>query len=81
MNKTFRTITSVALILSVFNTYAVAQGDSSHFRRIEQVNKYIDDYYEINDTKLYISSGLGTDKYKMRAFNKPSFNVYKLRQN
>lgn len=43
--------------------------------------KYIDDYYEINDTKLYISSGLGTDKYKMRAFNKPSFNVYKLRQN
>lgn len=45
MNKTFRTITSVALLLSVFNTYAVAQGDSSHFRRIEQVNKYIDDYY------------------------------------
>lgn len=40
--------------------------------------KYIDDYYEVNNIKLYISSGLGTDKYKMRAFNKPSINTYKL---
>jgi len=41
--------------------------------------EYYDNYYEFNNTKLYISSGLGTSKYKFRFLNKPSINLYRLR--
>lgn len=41
--------------------------------------KYYDEYYELNNTKLYISSGIGTNKYKLRFLNKPSINLYRLR--
>ena len=41
--------------------------------------KYYDEYYELNNTKLYISSGIGTSKYKFRFLNKPSINLYRLR--
>lgn len=40
---------------------------------------YYKEYYELNNTKLYISSGIGTSKYKLRFLNKPSFNLYRLR--
>ena len=40
--------------------------------------KYYDEYYKINNTDLYISSGLGTSLYKFRLFNKPSFNFYRI---
>lgn len=40
---------------------------------------YTEEYYELENTKLYISSGIGTTKYKFRAFNKPSINFYRLR--
>ncbi len=40
--------------------------------------KYYDEYYKINNTDLYISSGLGTSKVKFRLFNKPSFNFYRI---
>lgn len=41
--------------------------------------KYYQDYYEINDTKLYISSGLGTNnKSGIRLFCRPSINLYRL---
>lgn len=40
---------------------------------------YINDYYEINNTKLFISSGIGTSKHKFRLLNKPSINFYRLR--
>ena len=40
---------------------------------------YTDEYYELNNTKLYISSGVGTTKYKFRLLNKPSINFYRLR--
>lgn len=43
--------------------------------------KYNKDYQKINNTDLYISSGLGTTKYKFRLFNHPSFNFYRLNQN
>lgn len=39
---------------------------------------YYDERYQINDTLLYISSGIGTSKYPIRLFNKPSFNFYRL---
>ena len=40
--------------------------------------KYYEEYYKINNTDLYISSGLGTSMYKFRLFNKPSFNFYRI---
>lgn len=40
---------------------------------------YTDDYYELDNTKLFISSGIGTSKYKFRLLNKPSINFYRLR--
>lgn len=40
--------------------------------------KYPEDYYKINDTKLYVSFGLGTTTYPFRFMNKPSINFYRL---
>lgn len=40
--------------------------------------KYYDEYYKINNTDLYISSGLGTSKLKFRLFNRPSINFYRI---
>lgn len=40
--------------------------------------KYYDEYYKVNNTDLYISSGLGTSKYKFRLFNHPSINFYRI---
>lgn len=40
--------------------------------------KYYSPYYKINNTQLYISSGLGTKKNKLRLFNKPSINFYRI---
>ena len=42
-------------------------------------NKYFLDYYDKDNIKLYVSSGIGTKKYNMRLFNKPSFNFYRLK--
>ena len=44
----------------------------------EGAKNYYDEYYKINNTDLYISSGLGTSMYKFRLFNKPSFNFYRI---
>ena len=44
----------------------------------EGAKKYYDEYYKINNTDLYISSGLGTSWYRFRLFNKPSFNFYRI---
>ena len=41
--------------------------------------KYYKDFYKIKNTHLYISSGIGTDKHKVRFRNKPSINLYRLR--
>lgn len=43
--------------------------------------KYIDSYYEVNETKLYVSSGLGTETINFRLFNKPEINLYRLEKN
>lgn len=40
---------------------------------------YCDEYYELDNTKLYISGGIGTNNFKFRFNNKPSFNLYRLR--
>lgn len=44
------------------------------------VNSYMEDSYEIDSTKMYISSGLGTYKYPIRFNNPPSINLYRLYQ-
>lgn len=43
-------------------------------------SKYLNSYYEEGNTKIYISSGLGT-RHHMRLMNKPSLNVYRLYNN
>jgi len=40
--------------------------------------KYYDEYYKLNDSDLYISSGIGTSRAKLRLFNRPSFNFYRI---
>lgn len=39
---------------------------------------YYDAYYKVNNTDLFISSGLGTSNLKFRFFNKPSISFYRL---
>ena len=40
---------------------------------------YKDSYYKLKNTEIYISSGIGCSKYKFRFLNKPSINLYRLR--
>ena len=40
--------------------------------------KYYKPYYKIDNTDLYISSGIGTSNYNFRLFNRTSFNFYRL---
>ena len=42
-------------------------------------NIYYDEYYDLGNTKLYISSGIGTSKYKVRLLNIPSISLYRFR--
>ncbi|MCM1052575.1 MAG: metallophosphoesterase [Ruminococcus sp.] len=46
--------------------------------KTEGAKSYLDSYYEINSSKLYISNGLGTTNLKLRLFNKPSITLYRL---
>lgn len=39
---------------------------------------YYDEHYKLDNTDLYISSGLGTSLLNLRFLNKPSFNYYRL---
>ena len=45
---------------------------------LDESIKYYEDYQKIEQTKLYISSGLGTEKVSMRFNNLPSINFYRL---
>ena len=38
---------------------------------------YINDYYKLNNTEIFISNGVGNEKYEFRLFNTPSFNIYR----
>lgn len=40
--------------------------------------KYYDNYYKINNTDLYVSSGIGVSKVNFRLFNRPSINFYRI---
>ncbi len=41
--------------------------------------KYLNRFYEIQNTKIYISGGIGSNDTKFRLFNHPSINFYRLR--
>lgn len=40
--------------------------------------KYHENFYQLENTKLYVSNGIGTNNYSFRLFNKPSFNFYRM---
>ena len=40
--------------------------------------KYYKDYYRLDNSRLYISNGLGTKYVRFRILNKPSFNFYRI---
>ena len=40
---------------------------------------YINGTYEVNNTNLYISNGLGYENFNFRLFNTPSINVYRFK--
>lgn len=44
----------------------------------KNATKYTKPYYKLNNTRLYISSGIGTDNIGLRLFNKPSINFIRL---
>ncbi len=47
-------------------------------RKIKGATTYIESYYKINNTELFISNGLGTQDISMRLFNSPSITLYRL---
>ena len=44
----------------------------------KNAEKYYDEYYKINNTEFYISSGIGVSRYNFRLFNTPSINFYRI---
>lgn len=40
--------------------------------------KYYENYYVINNTPLYVSSGIGESRINFRLFNRPSINFYRI---
>ena len=46
----------------------------------ENAKKYYKPHYQINNTNLYITNGIGLNQINFRLFNKPSINLYKLKK-
>ena len=46
--------------------------------KVKGAKKYVNSKYEFKNTTLYVSGGLGTSGYKLRYFNHPSINFYRL---
>lgn len=44
----------------------------------EGAKKYYNSYYELNNTRIFISNGIGVNNINFRLFNTPSFNFYRL---
>ena len=40
--------------------------------------KYYNGFYDVGDTTLYVSNGIGTPDFKYRLFNKPSITLFRL---
>ncbi len=46
--------------------------------KVEGGKKYCEEHYTNNDSELYVNFGLGETEFKLRSFNKPSINMYRL---
>ncbi len=46
--------------------------------KVEGGKKYCEEHYTNNDSELYVNFGLGETEFKIRSFNKPSINMYRL---
>ena len=46
--------------------------------KIDGALTYNEEYYEIDNSKLYVSGGIGTNGYGIRLFCHPSFNFFRL---
>ena len=46
----------------------------------ENAFKYNKEYYKLNNSELYISSGLGTNKTNIRLFCRPTINFFRISQ-
>ena len=76
-------------VISDFNPNLILAGHSHNGQivlplmgpviRKEGAKKYVSSYYQINNTELYISGGIGNSNYQFRLFNHPSINFYRLR--
>lgn len=47
-------------------------------RKKEGAETYTEVYHKVNNTKLYISNGIGTEDISLRFFNTPSITLYRL---
>ena len=47
----------------------------------EGAKTYINDYYTLNNTEIYISNGLGFEDKPFRLLNIPSISVYRFKNN
>lgn len=47
-------------------------------KKIDGAQTYIEEYYKIENTQIYISNGIGTQDISMRLFNTPSITLYRL---
>ena len=39
--------------------------------------KYLNNYYKEGESEVFITNGIGYEKYNFRLFNTPSINIYK----
>ncbi len=46
--------------------------------KVDGGKKYCEEHYTNNDSELYVNFGLGETEFKIRSFNKPSINMYRL---
>lgn len=49
--------------------------------KFKNAKKLTDSYYQINNTEIHISNGIGTTKLPIRLLNSPSINFYRLYTN
>lgn len=47
-------------------------------KKIEGAKTYIDNYYQVNGKKLYVSNGIGTQDLSFRFLNSPSITLYRI---
>lgn len=46
--------------------------------KVKGSKKYSENFYQISDTQLYVSGGIGTSNYPFRLFDRPSINFFRI---